>query len=291
MVIVLSLEESEREIVAGFPEFIILNTNIPATIFFTLDGTEPTPDSEIFVNRIWMPTDGLRRTLKAVAIVDNFSSAILEKTYFTDLSNLNKTRNIGKEGINVLPANEQAVVNLGFDGQGLPARGSIIPVEQLDLIASTTNQRGEDISGDSSLDFINFGDRLPVKPETQVSYLKDSKFDPRAFYIIIDGSTPEALQEQTIRVINRPQNTMDLHSSVHNRNLESQQLISSNFVRYMISPKTGKMTFYYRDSRENRWIQSTQKIEKYGLNLSKNATPPDGFVFRWIQDRTQSRIY
>ena len=110
-------------------------------------------------------------------------------------------------------------------------------------------------------------------------------------YIIIDGTTQKSQENQVVKIINRPHGSMNLLSRIHNQNLEEYGLTSGNFVRYMIDPKSGKITFYYRDGRENRWIKSTQKVEGKGLNLAPKENHPNSFVFRWIDDRSQSKIY
>lgn len=293
MIIILSIEESVNQIIAGFPEYIILSTNIPSTIFYTLDGSDPTESSEIFVDRIVMPTDGLTRTLKAIAYSGSSTSSILEETYFTTTKDLNKSRLLGKEGISILPTGAVIIDSLAYDGDGNPAQSTSIPFIDLDLVASTTNNIGEPIKG-TSIDFINFSLEQPiVQPPIVSSPNNNLDFDPKAQYIIIDGTTPEAIANQTVRVINRPANSMDLYSKVHTQNQAGYQLISGNFVRHMVNPKTGVITFYYRESRENRWIKSTQKIEgDHSLVISSNSGgPPGSFVFRWIEDRAQTKIY
>lgn len=293
MVLILTIEESEKQIISGFPESIVLSTNVPSTIFYTLDGTDPDEDSEIFINKIILPTNGLQLTLKAIAIAGLNSSAILEQNYYTSQSDLNRARLIGKEGINLLPPEKEVVDHLSFNQDGDFAQNTSIPEIDLDVIGSTVNKRGEDIPGDTTLSFVNFPIKQKFKQQTSVSELSNIDFDPKAFYIIMDGSTQEKLDQQTIRVINRPSGSMDLLSPIYQNNPNNYQLNSSNLVRTMYNPKTGIMTFYYRDSRENRWIKSTQQITGgTSLKISFNSNgPPNNFVFRWIEDRTQTRIY
>jgi len=294
MVILLSIEESQSQIIGGFPEYVILASNVPSTIFYTLDGTEPNEDSEMFIDKINIPTTGLTTILKAVAISGAMSSAVLEETYFTDHSKLGKVRHIGKEGINILPAGSTIADNLSFNASGGLAQASSIPFVDLDVVASTTNRFGEDIPVDTTIDFIRFPIEKPLEPNPipPISSPNNNvNFNPKAAYIVIDGSTKAALDNQVVRIINRPHGTIDLLSRINNQNMDEYQLTTSNFVRHMIDPRTGKVTFYYRDSRENRWIKSTQRVEGKGLNLAKAANMPNSLVFRWIEDRSQSKIY
>jgi hypothetical protein len=292
MVILLTLQESPEEIISGIPESVFLTANVPSTIFFTLDGTDPDIDSEMYVDGIAMPTSGTTITLKAIAISGIMQSAILEETYSTDQSGIDRTRLVGDEGINLLPPGSTVVDNLSVDEDGLPSQSSSIPFVDLDIQASTRNNIGEDIPGDTTIDFINLPNRVRSPEPAAVSSPNDSiDFDPRASLIIIDGTTEENRENQVVRIINRPRLSMDLISPIHANNQGEQQLVTSHLVRTMRNPITGVITFYYRDSRENRWIKSTQIVESETLNISPNAAPPSSFVFRWIENRAQTKIF
>jgi hypothetical protein len=291
------MEESEDQIVAGFPEYIIFSTNIPATIFYTLDGTDPDPlTSEMFADgilKLSIPTNGTTLTVKALAVSGSSSSSILEQTYFTSQQDIEKNRLTGKEGIRVLPVGITPINNLSYDSEGNPAQQSVIPIEKMDLKGSTTNNRGEDIPGDTTLDFVNFPISQGYFQKPLISSPNDNNinFDPKAFYVVIDGSTQDKMDSQIVKIINRPHGTMDLVSPIYNRNMNSFHLNTSGLVRYMISPNRDKICFYYRDSREGRWIRSTQDIKYKTLNLTPVASPPSSFVFRWVENRTQTKIY
>lgn len=294
MVILLSLTESQEQLIAGFPEYVVLTTNVPATIFYTLDGTTPNENSEIFLDRIVLPTNGTTIKLRAIAVVGLFTSAVLGEDYFTDHSQLGKTRLIGKEGINVLPPGSIPVDNLSYNAAGDIAQASRISFSELDIRASTSNSRGENIPGDTTIDFIQFPlkSEAVINPDELISSPNDNiNFNPRASYIVIDGTTPEAINNQVVKIINRPHATMDLLSKINTRNPDEYQLSTSGFVRYMINPRTGDIVFYYRESRENRWIKSTQRVEGKGLNLTPFVGSKSKFVFRWIEERAQSKIY
>jgi hypothetical protein len=292
MVILLTLQESDEEIISGIPEIIILTSNIPSTIFFTLDGTDPDTSSEMYVDGITMPTSGLTVTLKAIAISGIIQSAILEETYSTDQSSLSRSRLVGDEGINLLPPGSTVTDNLSVDEDGLASQSSSIPFVDLGIKASTTNNIGEEISGDTTIDFINLPDRTIIQSAPSVSSPNNNaSFDPRASLIIIDGTTQENIDNQTVRIINRPRLSMDLTSRVHTNSLSEQQLVTSSLVRTMRNPATGVITFYYRDSRENRWIKSTQITEQADISISTTATSPSSFVFRWIENRAQTKIF
>jgi hypothetical protein len=85
VLITLTLIPSEEQIYAGIPKEIIVTTDIPSTIFYTLDNSIPTIDSEIYLDRIIMPTDQGNVILKVWATNGVDSSEILTTVYKTDV--------------------------------------------------------------------------------------------------------------------------------------------------------------------------------------------------------------
>ncbi len=53
------IEESEAEVVSGIPKTVSITTNVPATIFYTLDGSDPNLFSTIYMSPIFLPVDKL----------------------------------------------------------------------------------------------------------------------------------------------------------------------------------------------------------------------------------------
>jgi hypothetical protein len=294
MIILLSIQESTNQIISGVPEFVEFNTNVPSTVFYTLDGSLPDTSSQIAVGKVLLPTDGLTLTLKAVAIAGSMSSDVLEEVYFTDHSDLDKARLVDDEGINVLPPGSTIVDHLSEDLGGDDTQASSIPFVDLGIKTSKVNRRGERIPNDSTIDFIRFPDREFRSEPPNVSSPNDNNinFDPKAKLIIVDGSTDGAAESQSVRIINRPHGTVDVVSDFYNDHLLQQPIVTGNFVRSMMNPKTGKIVFYYRESRENRWIQSIQSTEALSLNLTPIVGGGSrGFVFKWIEDRGMSKIF
>lgn len=292
MAVSIEIIDSEDQIISGFPEYVILTVSDPSyTLFYTLDGTDPDENSEMFVDKIVIPTTGLTTELRVIAIGAPGSTGIISQTYFTLQQDIEKSRLTRKEGVNTLPYGKVPVDHLSYDSEGNQSQQTYIPFQKLDMIGSTADYQGQDISGDTTLDFVNFGSRTASEKVPTISNTNQINFDPRSSYIVIDGFTQEEQDRQVVRIINRSNNTMDLVSPSYARNQSNYQLNTSSLVRYMINPKTGKITFYYRESRENRWIVSNQKTEPKTLNLTPTAGPPNSFVFRWIENRAQSKIY
>jgi len=293
MVLLLTLTKSETEIISGIPEYVEFSVNSPSTVFYTIDGMTPTDGSDIAVNKVYLPTDGIAFTLKAIAISDETSSDVLEEYFFTDSTEINRARNIGDEGINILLSGEEPIDSLYYDADGNPVQEIAIERDELDFRTSVTDHQGIPLAEKSlekkgAADFINFADRSIGPANSLVSSIHDPEFDPNASVIIIDGSTEALLNSQVVKVLNRPHDTMMPVSKFYDDHLKSQPLVSGGFVRSMHNPNTGKTVFYYRESRENRWIKSIQNVSSKKLNLD---TIGNRFTFKWIEDRAMSKIY
>jgi len=293
-IIILTMTESDNQLITGIPEYVVFSTSEPSTIYYTFDGEDPTEDSDMAVGNVYLPTLIPSFTLKAISLINNDASIILEQDYAVLQDDLGVSRRTGREGVSVLPVGRDIIDSLAYDADGYAAQETSIDVTDLDIIASRTNRLGEKIvDGSSSRSFINF-----IKPEiTSITEEYRSSpnndnvsFNPNASVIVIDGSSVENAESQIVKIINRPHGTMSVVSPFYNEHLQSEPIVTGNFVRSMYNPTTGKIVFYYSESRENRWIKSIQKVESLPrLNLTCRMVPT--FVFQWIEDRAMSKIF
>lgn len=289
----LTIIESEDEAIQGIPEYVEFTTNTPSTVFYTFDGSTPDDSSAIAVGKVSLPTTGRAFVLKAIAISGNLESDILSIEYKTVQNS--RTARDGAEGISIYPYGETPVESLSVDAVGQPTRESVIEFQDLEMKASTSTRIGEKISGDSTLDFVNFQDKNLGEEQTLVTSANSAMFDPKAKVIFINGQI--TFQDDSMRIYNRPHNTMEPTSKFYTENqniLDQSSLVTGNFVRYMINPKTNKIVFYYHESRENRWIVSEQELEgDPGIRYELNQGGPGAgkFVIKWVEDRAMSRIY
>jgi len=290
--IVLTLEESVLEYVSGFPEYITLTANVPATVYYTLDGTTPDISSLIAVDKVYLPTSGSAFTLKAIAISIDDTSAVLEEEYKTDASDLDGPRHLGKEGIIIMPYGTSAIDSLSFDSEGDDAQETSIKFSDLEIKASTTDIRGIALEANTtSVSFVNLADSAPGDTEAiQSSPNNNVEFDPNARYISIDGSTNAAFQNQVVKIVNRPYSTFGPTSNFYKERLgQKEPIVTGNYVRSFYNPATNIYVSYYWESLESRWIKSIQTVDKKTLNISPRMEHP--FVFRWIQDRALSQLF
>lgn len=283
--ILLTITESERQLISGIPEYVTVESSVPATIFYTLDGSDPDTSSEMYVEQIYLTYSSPTVVLKLKAYSINSESDIVQEEWSTLVPNLDRTAWTGKEGINVLPSGETPIDSLAVDKDGNPERQTVIPFQDLDIKTQTSDRIGQEIPDGSTVDFIKFP-QVTRSQSAIISSPDSIDFDPTAKMIIIDGYA--GFDKQQIRIINRPHGTMQPQSKLYKEKYHYDPAISGDFARYMYNPKTKKLVLYYREARDGRWIVSSQKVDAAKLNFTPSGNP---FVFRWISDRAQSRIF
>jgi len=292
----LSIEKSIIELVSGIPEYILLITDVPSTVFYTLDGNIPDSSSLVADGRVYLPTNQGAVVLTAVAISDTDNSDVISAN-FTTVMNINKTQNIGYEGIQILPPNSDALFNLGYGEDGSPQQQSAIVLEELDIVASRTDYTGMPILGEkegkTSKDFVNLSRNKHVYsyPEKSSPNNNNVFFDPKAKYIEIDGTTSAAMEGQIVKIVNRPYGNFDPVSKGYNEGKkQSENVITGNLVRSIYDPHTGLYVSFYYESKDSRWIVSKQKTEKKLLIINFNSEK-NRFVFRWVEDRHMTILF
>ena len=183
----LTIIEGDDSHLDGFPETVTFEADVPSTIYYTLDGSDPTEDSLIAIGKIFLPTLSGTLEVKAIAVSGDDSSDITTVKYENSSLDLGGPRILGEEGIVVMRYGAEAVDNLGYTSDGEDAQKTSIEVGELDIKSSKTNSRGEAFSdGKTSREFINFPARSKDLNPDVVSTPNDNiNFDPSARVILI----------------------------------------------------------------------------------------------------------
>ncbi len=319
-VISISITESDLEIVSGVPATVLLETNVPATIFYTLDGSIPTVASSVVVGAITLPTNQTSVTLKAYATDGVDSSAVISwgfgpsivgarKSHST-VSGLNDntgatypfgSSNTGEPGIygNAGGVTVDAVnvdgTSSGFDGSGAPTAYTDQPydIEHYEIVFSESNAIGERGRGIGTLP-ANATVYIPPSQETPAasSDTNSPLFDAQALVIFqdntqepYDASVPQLMRSNFD--LSNP-GIVRYGAGLFTTALEGNTLRGSD-LKPQFNPRDNTITYYYRDAETNRWIISKTKyvprtpdVNDYSRIVTGSRKSGDHLVFRWI---------
>lgn len=283
-------------LISGIPNNVILTTNVPATVFFTLNGSEPTLFSQVYLAPITLPTTGTIR-LRALAISGS-DTGRLDVTYSTDLSELTMSRRIPADGGAGIVVDAYGVDSVVLDGYGsdedgdivVPIRYSDIPLVDLEIKYSRV---GADGYGPGTI--VSLG---PMSPEIRKSFEevdyeasspndRNVYFNPKSLYIVLDGR--DGYEDQSVYPINRPWgSSIDIIKYLQGRDLMgSAPYVSGGFVKSFWNPETGVAVSYYFDHNTTGWIKSIQNYDPAlvpsGLGQRNQTGQP--LVFKWIYNK------
>lgn len=322
-VISLTVTESVEQVVSGIPRFVTITANIASVIFYTLDGSTPTIDSTMYVSPVQLPTNVLTLTLSVFATNGTDSSPIISNTYQTDT--LDQGARTSHSGTNAQPNSTQGLQDpypfgsnpimpgqifegaaaagfttdnpllpetaTGFDASGNPT-GFVntpligVPTMNQPIIYSTTDAMG--LSGPGIGNLPPHTVQREVPPPEQAN-MSDKLFDPRALVIFQDFTKPN---DPNMPVTINRQFYDDSNMSHERQGAYYNQSIDTGppdgtFLRQHYNPTDQTLTYYYRNSRTNKWIISKTSFTpaadagKY-YNLVFGRNEGSGFVFQWI---------
>ena len=320
VVISVSITESEEQVVAGIPKTVAISTNVPSTIFYTLDGSVPTLFSTMYTGPIFLPVDKLAVTLSVFATNGVDSSPIVTETYITNM--LGNTRlphsatdqssepnipDLYPFGTPPIQPNapflspalagvtvddpEKPSTSTGFDGTGGQTGFTDQPytIENYQIVYSTTDALGQTGAGIGNLPAtakIKLEDPIPESTQQFTNM-----FDPRAFVIFQDFDTENPNDPPQI---NRQFFTLEDPNKARDGNhyftagLDAPP-VSGSFLRSHYNPRDNTISYYYLDTWTNKWIISKQQFKPTGSFDGNLAAVPIGsrepgsrYVFQWI---------
>lgn len=326
VVISLSFTTSNAEVLQGIPKTVAIEASIPSTIFYTLDNTDPTYLSSIYISPIYLPIQN-KVVLKAFATNGADTSPIIEMIYETAIYANNANVKMARSGTNQLPDSMPAVNYDPFGRQPSPPNNLVftnpgdaaIPVS--DPTNSTQIIEGYGADGNPNV-FINNQEtdynfkysitdkegatgrgigNLPAQviytPKESIpeqSSINSNLFNPKSYVIFQDASKenpadPPNINKQFFVSIGYEYDRFgNLLSG------ESKAPITGAFVRQHFNPRDNTMTYYYFDSSNSKWIISKQPFDPAsnptGILASKFISKPKnsvGYVFPWRDGATR----
>jgi len=311
MSISLIITESDFEKIAGIPAFITVETNVPASIFYTLDGLDPDTSSNIYTDKILLPTNKSQIIIKIFATNGIENSAIFSNTYGSSFvgidpgSSIVTNFNQYRTGTNYAPFGDMLqdlsptfgpAAGLIIDDLNIPntldgynASGNQVgsideTVPRLDFVYSETDGKGNVGRGIGTVSYSTI--REPDPPPDQSS-VNTKFFNPKAKVIF---QSYEDTENQDISMLNRSSFTL---TNPEKSNGGAQYYYNpgtlqtaGSAVRQHFNPKDSTMTYYYFDSASLRWIISKEKYlpsvsTNYANVIPVSRASGSGLVFKW----------
>ena len=289
---IITITPSTTQILTGIPQSIILATDVPSSIFYTIDGSIPTIHSNIYVGGGFnLPTDAgqsvtlnvfaTNGTISATASQEYFGTLVGDRRPRATVTNFNQTLNSpgnlfpfgdlnsnipatygNTGGITVDDANLPQIPD-GYDGSATktPAGYTNLPLSSYDIVYSTTDFEGRTGYGIGNLP-ATVSVVLPAIPPEN-STVGSRLFNPRSLVIYQNESDPpvEGMGPVLMRSYYAAENpeTVKTGALLFNTGFEGQ-VISGSLVRREVNANDQTITYYYRDSLANQWIISKQNL-------------------------------
>lgn len=236
-------------------ETVIITTSTPgATIYFTRDGSAPTPDSEVYDAPITPWENGL---IRAMAVASGLANSAVSD-FYVDWFNCEKvTFAYDYRSVVLTTATEDADIRYTLDGS-LPSDSSAVYIEPLQLTANTTitavaYREGYNPSEVTTYEFVladhtcatpqfeREGNELTISTATEGAYL----------YWTVDGTTPS--RDSYNNWINESSYTITLDGNMTVKAIAwREDLFDSSVATYVSSDfQVAGVTFIYEGLRLN----------------------------------------
>lgn len=317
-VIVITFTSATEQLISGIPKTVTITTNIPALVFYTLDGTTPTTGSDLYTDPVSLPTNQPGVTLKAFATNGVDTSDITTQRYSPDITHARlpyakvqiltqPSTGCGTRGdsptealysqpadtpLDAFGVTPVEVDGYGYDPSVYPMQRYDQPKESYPWIYSETNAIGE-----MGRDIGTLPARATViyaEPPPEESELNKATYNPKAWVTIHDGTQPNENEDTLFRPYYDGENVDAMYGSRLGNSAmrDGDMMPNGSALRYQYNPRENTVTFYYRDSRNNRWIISKEPVR---ATLPTNQTPlynfvspncGDRHVYRWILFRS-----
>lgn len=320
-VISITITASHEEIITDIPRFIAISTNIPASIFFTLDGSVPTTSSIVYVDPIELPTDKASIILSVFATDGTNTSPVITNIYEVRLGHNLRVPHSATNAPSDVPTNDlypfgnsnlyhnQKYIGVakagfttdnpelpqfptGFDADGYEAGFTNVPLvgvptKSIPIQFSSTNAEGEMGHGIGTLPPHTVA---PVFAAPEQTVVGSQTFNPKAMVIYQDLTKPQ--DPGLPPFINRMSFTLEdvSHTRTGNQFFNTAldaPPVSGSFVRQFYNGTDNTINYYYFDNSNSRWIISKipappPAINNYASSMVFSPSNSAGVVFQWV---------
>jgi Chitobiase/beta-hexosaminidase C-terminal domain len=291
----LTFNPSTDEMVSGVPEYVEIDANEPATIYYTVDGSVPTISSTIYVGSIYTRTGTESFTLQAFGVDgSDVAGPVLTQTFAADTTRAAKSRLVNGEGVIVDSAVEAVLTTDGFDANGAAIRFETLdPQEVEDLTVRSAKGRDGIDQGtqvivnvpDPSTTSYPYDDNFQEVSTTQYA----ATFNPYAKTILIDNRITNEVQ-LTLRTFQSLENVYTENGGKRIREQTTEgAYISGGKVRSFYDQRNNVMVGYWFDHNNERWIRNITTLPANIPQTIGHQTHGYPYVFSWIsRGRDQS---
>jgi len=280
----LIFEESEEQIIAGFPASVAILYSEPASlIYYTVDGSAPTMFSSIYTDPVLLPTDSQPFTLSAVAYseIDGYfvPSEVLSYTWTLDNIVYFEQRKSAKSGVAyIYPGG--ADIPFWYDSEGNPATYLDVDPYEILFLESDRDEAGRPQPS-------AYHNEVTGPANTDMSYLSTlgaEDFNPEALFINID-TRPGSQHKPAVSVVNGPYMTLrnpdKYYRGLDYRTVDSSNHTSGQHIQSFHNRTTGTHVAYYFDTVDAKWIRSVSYVEPAPTPVRRLPVYQRPLVFQW----------
>jgi hypothetical protein len=283
-VFALTIIGSGGESAPGMPNFITITASSPATIYYTIDGSEPTLDNSYVYTQ---PVD-ISSTTSGIVTVYSFAitaggdvSEMFAKSFVEESTDVEPIASLSSLfGDLVKSYNLENIPNaIDADGNDVAFQDDenedydiIIPDSQLVTVVTTPSSDTGAVDDD---DWVTS------------SSPSDIFFNPKARVIYVDTDSDENAVDTTIYHMGSRADLVKYRGGQVLR--EPYPIISGSLVRRMYSFDTGNYAAYYYDNISNNWVIMERKLLNGEFSLDRFSTSTwrrrgsgIGIVFQWL---------